>query len=79
MRIERIVSQGQVSPDGFWYDQDDHEFVLVVSGSARLELEGQGERSLAAGDWLDIPAHQRHRVTWTDPAVQTLWLAVFYR
>jgi cupin 2 domain-containing protein len=79
IRIERIVSQGQVSPEGFWYDQEDNEFVLVVSGGARLELEGRGEVSLAAGDWVDIPAHRRHRVSWTDPARQTVWLAVFYR
>jgi cupin 2 domain-containing protein len=25
VRIERIVSHGHASPEGFWYDQDQHE------------------------------------------------------
>jgi cupin 2 domain-containing protein len=76
-RIERIVSRGHRSPEGFWYDQREWEWVVVVSGRARLELEGQGEIALAAGDWLEIPARARHRVTWTDPSCPTVWLAVF--
>jgi cupin 2 domain-containing protein len=77
VRIERIVSRGQVSAPGFWYDQDQDEFVLLVAGGARLELEGAGERKLGPGDWLDIPAHVRHRVAWTEPDAVTVWLAVF--
>lgn len=76
-RIERIVSRGHRSPAGFWYDQAQDEFVLLVQGAARLEVEGRGELSLQAGDWLDLPAHTRHRVSWTDPARDTIWLAVF--
>lgn len=76
VRIERILSTGQASPDGFWYDQDWDEFVLVVQGAARLQLEGEAERALGPGDWLMIPAGRRHRVAWTDPAAPTVWLAV---
>nr|WP_246499560.1 cupin domain-containing protein [Azospirillum soli] len=76
VRIERIVSTGQASPEGFWYDQGWDEFVLVVQGAARLEVEGEGERPLAPGDWAMIPARTRHRVAWTDPEQTTVWLAV---
>jgi cupin 2 domain-containing protein len=78
VRLERIVSHGQASPDGFWYDQDEAEWVLVVSGKACLEIEGQaGDHVLAEGDSIFLPAHCRHRVTWTDPARPTIWIAVF--
>ena len=78
-RIERIVSHGQRSPDGFWYDQEQNEFVLVLQGRAGLVLEGQVEEIiLEAGDCLDIPAHARHRVEWTAPDQKTIWLAVYY-
>ena len=77
IRIERIVSRGHASPDGFWYDQPRHEFVIVLSGAARLRFE-DGEIELAAGSCLDIPAHRLHRVEWTDPDRPTIWLAVHY-
>lgn len=76
-RIERIVSRGQASPPGFWYDQDEHEWVIVLRGTARLTIEGQPTLELAAGDWVDLPAHCRHRVEWTDPDAETVWLAFF--
>lgn len=77
MRIERIVSTGQASPPDFWYDQDAPEWVLVLSGSAGLLIDGDAApRALHAGDYVLIPAHARHRVEWTDPAVPTVWLAV---
>jgi len=80
VKIERIVSKGHASPPGFWYDQEKDEFVLVVRGSAGLRFEGQKEVvELRAGDWINIKAHVRHRVEWTDPAGETIWLAVFYR
>jgi cupin 2 domain-containing protein len=80
VRIERIVSRGQASPAGFWYDQDWHEFVLLVSGRSRVAFaDGRPAVELAAGDWLDIRAHVRHRVDWTDPEQDTVWLAVYYR
>jgi cupin 2 domain-containing protein len=80
VRIERIVSTGQSSPPGFWYDQDWAEWVLLLAGSAGLHMEGEAEpRRLAAGDYIHIGAHQRHRVAWTDPAQPTIWLAIHHR
>src|SRR5207253_7803481 len=80
LRIERIVSRGQASPAEFWYDQADGEWVLVLTGAARLRFEDEEDaRFLGPGDWIDIAPHRRHRVDWTDPAAATIWLAVFYR
>ncbi|MBN1587264.1 MAG: phosphoribosylaminoimidazole carboxylase [Candidatus Omnitrophica bacterium] len=79
VRIERIVSRGHASPPDFWYDQDTHEFVLLVQGEARLVFEEGPELVyLKAGDFLDIPAHRKHRVDWTLPDQDTVWLAVHY-
>jgi cupin 2 domain-containing protein len=79
VRVERIVSTGQSSPPGHWYDQAEAEWVMVVSGTAELEFEGEaGRRRLSAGDWLTIPPHCRHRVAWTDPVQPTVWLAVHF-
>lgn len=81
VRIERIVSDGHASPDGFWYDQPQHEWVLLVSGSAELSIEkdtGIERLKLEAGDHVLIPAHQRHRVESTSQTEKTIWLAVFY-
>jgi cupin 2 domain-containing protein len=76
-RIERIVSQGQASAEGFWYDQEQAEWVLVLRGQAVLEFaEPTERRGLGPGDSLLIPAHRRHRVAWTDPNQATIWLAV---
>ncbi len=80
VRIERIVSTGQSSPPGFWYDQESHEWVIVLRGRAGLELEDEGEVvELGPGDHLDIPAHRKHRVAWTSTDEPTIWLAVHYR
>ena len=76
-RVERIVSEGHTSPEGFWYDQDEWEWVAVLQGSAELEFEGHGCVGLFAGEWVLIPAHERHRVTRTSTAPQCVWLAVF--
>lgn len=78
VRIERILSQGQCSPPQGWYDQDEHEWVLVVKGSAIIVFEQGKAVALSDGDYLHIPAHRKHRVQWTDPEQVTLWLAVFY-
>ena len=79
-RIERNVSRGQASPTGFWYDQEEDEWVLLISGNACIQLEGQAENLvLAPGDHLHIPAHTKHRVEWTDPTNETIWLAVFWK
>ena len=80
VRIERIVSQGQASPPGFWYDQEEGECVLLLVGAARVRFADETDaRLLSPGDWLEIAPHRRHRVDWTDPAGPTIWLAVFYR
>jgi cupin 2 domain-containing protein len=78
VRVERIVSQGQSSPEGFWYDQATHEWVLLLSGAARLRFEGEEPIDLKPGAYVHIPAHRRHRVDWTDPAQPTVWLAIHY-
>ncbi|BAQ18783.1 hypothetical protein GL4_3360 [Methyloceanibacter caenitepidi] len=79
VRIERIVSTGQATPDGDWYDQSRDEFVLLVSGAARLRIDGESrDRDLEPGDWLLLPAHCRHRVTWTQVAPPTIWLVVHF-
>ena len=78
LRIERIVSTGHRSPDGFWYDQAETEWVVVLKGEAKLLLEGENEPlHLHPGDHVTIPAHRRHRVEWTSPDEPTVWLAVF--
>jgi cupin 2 domain-containing protein len=77
VRIERIVSHGQASAPGFWYDQDGDEWVVPLAGSAALRFEHEAAaRTLAVGDYVHIPAHVRHRVEWTDPLGPTVWLAV---
>ena len=79
LRIERIVSTGQCSPPGFWYDQPDGEWVLLIRGAARLRFADEAEaRQLRPGDFVDIAAHRRHRVDWTDPEQPTIWLAIHY-
>ena len=78
-KIERIISQGQVSPPEFWYDQAWNEWVIVLKGSAILQFEDEpATRALSEGDYVLIPARKRHRVEWTDPQQQTIWLAVHF-
>ncbi len=77
VRIERIVSHGHASPEGFWYDQDQHEWVMVLKGAARLRFEDEVVE-MKPGDFVNIPAHTKHRVEWTTPDEPTLWLAVHY-
>jgi cupin 2 domain-containing protein len=77
VRIERIVSTGQASPEGFWYDQEWTEWVFLIAGSAGLLIEGEAEaRVLKPGDYLELSARVRHRVKWTDAQQPTVWLAV---
>ncbi len=78
-RVERIVSRGHASPPGYWYDQDERELVMVVDGAARLAVEGADPIDMGPGDWIVLDAHVRHRVEWTDPDRDTIWLAVFLR
>lgn len=84
VRVERIVSQGQVTPPGEWYDQDWDEWVVLLSGAARLCLASDAAAGsnrcidLSPGDYVWLPAHCRHRVEWTDPQQQTVWLALHF-
>ena len=79
IRIERIVSHGHASADGFWYDQEQHEWVVVLQGAARLRFDGVDEPiELKRGDCINIPAHTMHRVEWTTHDELTIWLAVHY-
>ena len=78
MRIERIVSFGQASPAGFWYDQSESEWVLLLEGAAQLQFEDR-QVDLVPGDYLNIPAGTRHRVEKTAENTRTVWLAIFYK
>lgn len=79
LKIERIISAGQVTPAGEWYDQEHDEWVLLLCGAARLLIDGEeAPHRLAAGDYLLIPAGCRHRVEWTDPDEKSIWLAVHF-
>lgn len=78
VHIERIVSRGHTSPAGEWYDQDRNEFVLVLKGAGKLEFDDDRMVDMEVGDWLEIPARVKHRVVWTDPESDTIWLAVHY-
>lgn len=78
-KVERIVSKGHPSPQAFWYDQDQNEWVILLKGSAGLLFEGNDTIiELKPGDYLNIPAHTKHRVEWTDPDMETVWLAIMW-
>ncbi|APZ93301.1 nif11 domain/cupin domain protein [Fuerstiella marisgermanici] len=79
VRIERIVSTGHASPKDFWYDQDEHEWVVVLQGEGKLLFDDAESVHLRPGDHIGIPAHKKHRVEWTSPDEPTVWLAVFYK
>ncbi|QTH07277.1 cupin domain-containing protein [Vibrio fluvialis] len=79
VRIERILSKGHTSPESGWYDQDEHEWVLVLQGCGTVEFDNGESTTLNVGDYLNIPAHTRHKVSYTSPEQVTLWLAVFYQ
>lgn len=78
IRIERILSRGQTSPAKGWYDQAENEWVMVLEGSGVIQFKDGREITLNKGDFCHIPAHERHRVAWTDPGRVTVWLAVFF-
>jgi len=76
--IERIVSKGHTSPASGWYDQAKNEWVIVLKGEAIISFESESEIRLRAGSHINIAAHKKHRVSWTDPDLETIWLAVHY-
>lgn len=78
-KIERIISSGHATADGYWYDQDKNEWVLVLKGNAGLLFEDKKEIVIMkVGDYINIPAHTKHRIEWTDPEEETIWLAIHY-
>jgi cupin 2 domain-containing protein len=77
LKVERIISEGQATPSGQWYDQDWDEWVILLQGSAGILFKGdKADIVLKPGDYLSIPAHRKHRVEWTDPRNKTIWLAI---
>ncbi|MEX2671074.1 MAG: cupin domain-containing protein [Phycisphaeraceae bacterium] len=79
LRLERIVSTGQASLPGFWYDQPEAEWVVLLRGEAKLQIQGDDQPiHMRPGDYLNIPPHQKHRVAWTTDREPTVWLALFY-
>lgn len=74
--IERIISKGQQSSS--WYDQTRNEWVIVLKGEAVLTFEDQTSVQLKEGDFINIPSHKKHRVSWSDPENETIWLAIHY-
>ena len=78
LKIERIVSRGHRSPASGWYDQEQNEWVMVVRGKATISYKDGKSVHLKTGDHIHIPAHTEHRVAWTDPDNDTIWLAVHY-
>ncbi len=80
LKLERIISSGQATPEGEWYDQEQDEWVLLLTGSAALLIEGEhAPHRLIPGDYLHLPAHCRHRVEQTDTLVKTVWLALHFQ
>lgn len=78
VKIERIISKGHTSPKTGWYDQEQNEWVLILQGEAILSFEHDEPVRLTEGSYINIPSHKKHRVDWTDPNHETIWLAVHY-
>jgi len=78
LRVERIVSKGQTSPDTGWYDQNENEWVIVLSGYGVIEYINGEKITLKQGDYLNIKSHEKHRVIETSSDEATVWLAIFY-
>ena len=79
VKVERIISRGQASPPAGWHDQDQAEWVMILQGEAIISVEHDRDYHLVAGSYLNIPAHTRHRVKWTIPKTETIWLAIHYQ
>lgn len=78
LKIERIVSRGHTTPEHEWYDQRSNEWVILLQGEAILSFLNENDVRLKAGDYINIPAHKKHKVSWTKPDEDTVWLAVHY-
>ena len=78
LKIQRIVSYGHTTEESKWYDQDNDEWVILLKGEATISFEDAEDVDLKVGDYLNIPAHKKHRVSWTKPDEETIWLAIHY-
>ena len=78
LKIQKIVSFGNTTPKNEWYDQEDNEWVIVLKGEAVLSFEEGEDIRLKKGDFINIPAHTKHRVSWTTKSEETIWLAIHY-
>ncbi len=78
LKIERIVSYGHTTTDFEWYIQERNEWVILLQGEAVLSFENEDDLRLKSGDYINIPALKKHRVSWTKPDEETIWLAVHY-
>ena len=78
VKVERIISMGHKSPDTGWYDQEQDEWVLLLKGNASISFDNEVVVNLEEGDYLNIPAHKKHKVLSTSPVTETIWLAIFY-
>jgi len=78
IRVERIISKGQTSPKKGWYDQKENEWVMILKGKAILSFKNHKDIKLKEGDYINIKAHTKHKVSWTNPDKKTIWLAIFY-
>ena len=78
IKIERIITKGHTSPESGWYDQERDEWVIVLKGAAVISFEAGEDVSLGEGNYLNIPAHTKHKVSWTNPEIETVWLAIHY-
>lgn len=78
VKIERIISKGHTSPDSGWHDQNKNEWVIVLRGSAILSFENEPSIKLKVGDFVNIAANKKHKVEWTEPDTETIWLAIHY-
>ena len=78
IKIERIISKGHSSPDCGWYNQQQHEWVVVLKGEATIAFERGEDVNLKVGSYLNIPANTKHKVKWTTPETETVWLAIHY-
>ncbi|ESP94333.1 cupin domain-containing protein [Pseudoalteromonas luteoviolacea] len=78
VKIERIISRGHTSPQTGWYDQAQNEWVIVLQGEGQLTFSDGRVVTLVVGEHINIPAHCKHKVSWTKPDTDTIWLAVFY-
>ena len=79
LRLERIISKGQSTSEDAWYDQEEGEWIIILEGHAILEFDNEEYVTLKKGDYVNIPAHCKHKVKWTDPDQLTIWLAIFYK